>query len=220
MKTPQLWAGFLRYPSLRDAPLSKTAAGWLRGRRLDDGYGALWRVRDGLYDLDAFASRHPGGSQWLRVTRGTDITEAFVTSHLNPAVDVLLAKYHVRDVTTPRNSPYTFAHDGFYMTLKRNVWTFLKENVDDGRGVRSVDVQNGLLGVLALSFALTVYWCEPVVAVVCGLLLAANVNCAHNFYHQRDSWRMYVWDLSLLSSFEWRITHALSHHGFTNTVLS
>ena len=30
---------------------------------------------------------------------------------------------------------------------------------------------------------------------------------------------MYVWDLGLLSSYEWRITHAISHHGYTNSIL-
>lgn len=43
------------------------------------------------------------------------------------------------------------------------------------------------------------------------------VICAHNFFHQRDNWRMYYYDLSLHSSYEWRVTHALSHHLHTNT---
>lgn len=30
---------------------------------------------------------------------------------------------------------------------------------------------------------------------------------------------MYVWDLCLLSSYEWRITHAISHHCYTNSIL-
>lgn len=42
--------------------------------------------------------------------------------------------------------------------------------------------------------------------------------CAHNFFHQRDNWRMYLFDLTLLSSYDWRISHALSHHLFTNTI--
>lgn len=29
---------------------------------------------------------------------------------------------------------------------------------------------------------------------------------------------MYCWDLGLLSSYEWRITHAISHHIYTNTL--
>lgn len=30
---------------------------------------------------------------------------------------------------------------------------------------------------------------------------------------------MYVWDLGLLSSYEWRITHAISHHCYTNSII-
>ena len=30
---------------------------------------------------------------------------------------------------------------------------------------------------------------------------------------------MFCWDLGVLSSHEWRITHALSHHAYTNTVI-
>jgi fatty acid desaturase len=30
---------------------------------------------------------------------------------------------------------------------------------------------------------------------------------------------MYCWDLGVLSSFEWRVTHALSHHLYTNTII-
>lgn len=36
---------------------------------------------------------------------------------------------------------------------------------------------------------------------------------------EKDCWRMYGWDLCFLSSYEWRITHAISHHCYTNTIL-
>jgi hypothetical protein len=29
----------------------------------------LWRVHDALYDLSSFISVHPGGSEWLRLTK-------------------------------------------------------------------------------------------------------------------------------------------------------
>jgi fatty acid desaturase len=34
---------------------------------------------------------------------------------------------------------------------------------------------------------------------------------------QADNWRRYYWDLSVLGSTTWRVTHALSHHLFVNT---
>ena len=82
--------GFDKYPSLRDHPL-KTAAQWIRGRRADDGYGQLWRVHDKLYDLTDFIGSHPGGREWLEITRGTDITEAFESGHLSSSVYSVLA---------------------------------------------------------------------------------------------------------------------------------
>lgn len=51
-----------------------------------------------------------------------------------------------------------------------------------------------------------------------GIFLALTANCAHNFFHQQNNWRMYYFDLSLFSSYEWRVTHGLSHHLFTNTI--
>ena len=42
---------------------------------------------------------------------------------------------------------------------------------------------------------------------------------AHNFFHQKDSWRRFYFDVSCFSSSDWRISHALSHHIYTNTLL-
>lgn len=66
----------LVYPSARD-DLVRTGQGFIDGRRRDDGAEGLWRVRNGLYDLDKFMKIHPGGSEWLALTKGTDVTELF-----------------------------------------------------------------------------------------------------------------------------------------------
>lgn len=55
----------------------KTGYGFLEGRRKDDGAEGLWRIKNKLYDLESFVKNHPGGEEWLILTRGTDITEAF-----------------------------------------------------------------------------------------------------------------------------------------------
>lgn len=44
-------------------------------------------------------------------------------------------------------------------------------------------------------------------------------NVAHNFFHQRDNWRMFLFDLGLNSSREWRISHSISHHNYPNTIM-
>lgn len=52
-----------------------------------------------------------------------------------------------------------------------------------------------------------------------GLAMAWTGVCAHNFFHKKDNWRMYMFNLTLMSSNEWRVTHVLSHHIFPNTLM-
>lgn len=66
----------MTYPSGRDHFL-QTAFSFIEGRRKDDNAEGLWRIHDNLYDLGSFITDHPGGSEWLTITKGTDITEAF-----------------------------------------------------------------------------------------------------------------------------------------------
>lgn len=66
----------MKYPAGRDYFL-RTMFGFLEGRRKDDGAENLWRIDDDLYDLEDFIKNHPGGREWLVLTKGTDITEAF-----------------------------------------------------------------------------------------------------------------------------------------------
>ena len=62
------------------------------------------------------------GKFWLEETRGTDITEAFESAHLNPSVSKILPKYFLKNAETPRNAPYTFHEKGFYKTLQKKVF--------------------------------------------------------------------------------------------------
>ena len=67
-------------PTGRD-PAKLNAKQWLNNKVIDDGIGKnLWRIHDDLYDLSEF--KHPGGDQWIRLTKGTDITEAFEVAHV------------------------------------------------------------------------------------------------------------------------------------------
>lgn len=57
-----------KYPSFRDDPINGCWK-WLQGRRADDGAEGLWRVHDKLYNLNDFIDKHPGGQQWLILSR-------------------------------------------------------------------------------------------------------------------------------------------------------
>ncbi len=84
-------------------------------------------MNDTLYDLTDFIKIHPGGADWIKLTKGTDITEAFEVHHIYPdAPERLLEKYEIRKATEPRNFKFTFKDDGFYRTFKRRVGTKLR----------------------------------------------------------------------------------------------
>ncbi len=110
------------YRPLLDHPVRRVSVyRWLSGKREDDGIGErLWRVGDCLYDFSEFAVTHPGGEDWLWLSRGTDITEAFNTSHVFIGrAETVLKKYLVRPCPEiPRKSPYTFCRSDFYSKLR------------------------------------------------------------------------------------------------------
>lgn len=54
--------------ALRETP-PKSGELFLKDKQRDDGAEGLWRVHDGLYDLSSFVDVHPGGSEWLRLTK-------------------------------------------------------------------------------------------------------------------------------------------------------
>lgn len=92
-------------------------------KRIDDAVeDGLWRIHDTIYDLTEFIDKHPGGTDWLEMTKGHDITEAVEAHHV--FLDRLkphLEKYKVRTTSKPRNSKLTFKPDGFYVTLRKRV---------------------------------------------------------------------------------------------------
>lgn len=61
------------------------------------------------------------GKEWITSTQGTDITEVFESYHVTEKPHAMLTKYYVKDISTPRNSPYTFHENGFFKTFKGKV---------------------------------------------------------------------------------------------------
>lgn len=200
----------------------RNSLSWLRGKVSDDGAEGLWRVHDRLYNFTPFINAHPGGPDWLEMTKGTDITEAFETHHIKTYPQKLLETYYVRDATTPRNSPFTFREDGFYRTLKTKVQNKLKE-IPPEVGVQSKLITDSLLAALLVfspitcsaRFGLIV---SSIAFVITTMSICWLVISAHNFFHKKDNWRMYLFNFSLQSYRDWRVSHGLSHHLYTNTI--
>uniref|UniRef100_A0A1Y1KP17 Cytochrome b5-related protein n=1 Tax=Photinus pyralis TaxID=7054 RepID=A0A1Y1KP17_PHOPY len=190
---------------------------WLNSKRESDGAEGLWRIHDGLYDVSDFISSHPGGPSWLEMTKGTDITEAFEAHHVNLVAEKTLQKYYVRKALAPRNSPFTFEEDGFYRTLKRNIRPILKTVPKST--IRATDlVIDALVVGTFLTAICAAKFMSLAFACVCAFLLTFTTIAAHNYFHKRDNFRMYYFNLCLMDFRGWRISHALSHHLFPNTI--
>jgi hypothetical protein len=216
--------GFLKPHPGRDGR-TKSAYQWTRAKAeldiAEEKNRKYWRVHDNLYDLSEF--NHPGGRDWIDFTRGNDITELFESSHPNmDAVRPILKKYLVGPTNEPRNSgAFTFKSDGFYLTFRKRAWDVLK-SVGTGPSLQMLFAHDSMLSVFLLLCVATMNpYCSDLVwlatAVAAGFALQCLITCAHNFFHMRATWRMYTWDLSPYSSYEWRISHAYSHHTFPNT---
>jgi len=57
-----------KFPTNRDKS-NISIDDWLQGREADDGAEGLWRIYDNLYDLTTFITSHPGGRDWIQLTR-------------------------------------------------------------------------------------------------------------------------------------------------------
>lgn len=60
---------------------------------------------------------------------------------------------------------------------------------------------------------------SAMVALVCALCYTWTGVCGHNYFHQRDNWRMRYFNLLFMNYRDWRVSHALAHHLYPNTLL-
>ncbi|KAK9887943.1 hypothetical protein WA026_000243 [Henosepilachna vigintioctopunctata] len=206
----------IKYPARRGHPLHGGDI-WLNEKSADEGAEGLWRIHDGLYDLTELISSHPGGSEWIRMTKGTDITEAFELHHLSHTPEQLLPNFFKRKANTQRNYPFTFHDDGFYKTLKRRILPEI-DKMPRRYVIQSEMIADTFFAAYMVTAYLAIYTGSLSLCFLSGVILSYLGVIAHNFVHQKDNFRMYYLDLTLLSSREWRISHALSHHMYTNTV--
>lgn len=226
-----------KYPTNRDDIL-KGCKKWLDGRRLDDNAEGLWRIHDKLYNLKDFVKRHPGGELWLEVTEGTDITEHFETHHIKDTAERMLEKFFVRDAKLQRNYKISFKENGFYKTVKRRVAQKV-DHLDHSAEANSRFYCDFLLVTLILLSTISARDENYLVATAAALSLSWLTTIGHNFIHQKDNWRMYLVNLSLMTFREWRgllkkfliellknylmdsfcftVFHAMSHHLYPNS---
>ncbi|CRK88700.1 CLUMA_CG002379, isoform A [Clunio marinus] len=204
-----------KYPTYRDDS-PKSCKRWLDGKRIDDNAEGLWRVHDKLYDLRLFMKNHPGGKDWLEMTKGVDITELFEIHHITDSAEKILPKFYVRDASSPRNYKITFEENGFYKTMKRRLASKL-ESLDESQVSNSRFYCDFMLTSTILFSVIAARDNNYLIASLAALSLSWLVIITHNFIHQKDNWRMYLMNLSLLNYRDWRVFHVMSHHHYPNS---
>lgn len=80
-------------------------------------------------------------------------------------------------------------------------------------------ISDGLFVATLFTAIASIRFDSLLLAVISGLLNTWTAVCGHNFFHQRDNFRMRYFNLSYMSYRDWRITHAMSHHMFPNSLL-
>lgn len=59
----------------------------------------------------------------------------------------------------------------------------------------------------------------PALTFVSALFMTWVIIAGHNYFHRRDNFRMRYFNLTFMNYREWRVSHALSHHLFTNSLV-
>lgn len=77
---------------------------------------------------------------------------------------------------------------------------------------------DGLLFSTLLTAILSVKFDSRFFMALSGLSMCYTLISAHNFFHRRDNFRMLYFNLTFLNYKEWRISHAMSHHLFPNSL--
>lgn len=96
----------------------------------------------------------------------------------------------------------------FYLFKKIYRFIFIFQFYIDGLFVATL-----VLAVLSMHFQ------SYLLAFLTGVIYTWTGIAGHNFFHQKDNYRMYYFNLLFMSYRDWRITHAISHHVFPNSLL-
>ena len=176
-------------------------------------------IRGHLYDVDAFASQHPGGRAWIELCKGTDATTLFELMHLNSD----RADRHLAQL--PRVGSYTPRHEwdfDSYRELKKLVCSRYP-TMASRRGTRGSARAFALWCVAAMTAhgylifqrSFTFTWVMYLAfSTACNTVLGAY---GHNYLHRLDA-RSMALDWNGLSAFEWTLEHVMSHHCYPNTL--
>ena len=123
----------------------------------------------------------PGGKDWILLTKGTDITESFETSHVFGVPRALLKKFWVKKAEKPRTARFTFDEDGFYKKVQRRGAAILRK-VGTGPTFFSTLTIDLLVITYLVLFCLLCAYPSMSLALTAGMVSIICLN-GHLLYH-------------------------------------
>ncbi|XP_063983711.1 cytochrome b5-related protein-like isoform X2 [Diachasmimorpha longicaudata] len=150
--------------------------------------------------------------------QGLPVNVFLQSHHVTDKAEKLLPKFYSRKAAKPRAVPLTFDKNGFYRKFKERAIIAL-ENIDIHRPALKSNLLADFLAIGTLLLCIiTAITQSRLALIIAAAVLTFTVIIGHNYLHMRDNFRMYYFDIGLMSSREWRITHAMSHHMYPNTI--
>jgi hypothetical protein len=141
-----------------------------------------------------------------------DVTEAFENYHLSDMPLKVLENYFIKNADLPRNYNFTFKDDGFFRALKTRVIERMpsvdKSVVWKSNLCMDLIIAGFLMASILIARVESIYL-KIIFVLIAGQFGGWMAAAVHNFYHQKNNWRMYVANFLLVGWREWRVFHVL-----------
>ncbi|XP_019850089.1 PREDICTED: acyl-lipid (8-3)-desaturase-like [Amphimedon queenslandica] len=203
---------------------------WKELSQLNTRENAHVAYRGKVYDVSSFVSRHPGGLEQILLGAGRDITQLFESYHKTDTFKNVLEKYYVGELID--NEMPVFPERGeFYVTLKKRVETYFKENNIDPKVDYWMFFRYFLFFVLLIfSQAMVIYFQDSwILGITCSFFWGffsalVAMTCTHDSSHFAITHKPWVWKMvghvhdfyQGCSLHTWIYQHTLGHHPYTN----
>lgn len=181
----------------------------------------LWICDNKVYNLTEFAHLHPGGSSWIEMTKGQDISVLFKTHHLDEEkARKVLSEYYVGEAKVKHEPRFDFEETGHYAEIRKRILSkFSVKELQDSTSTDKVCLTYVISWFTLLSLAS--YLHSYILSIACGLLMLGLYGIGHLYIHRKDqnNFLKSAYLLSGFSSREQKIMHVFSHHPYVNTAL-
>jgi len=191
--------------------------------------GSYWIViRGEVYDVSAFASRHPGGSAFLQSAAGRQGDALFESYHPGVSLDrarkVLERQgQHIGSLVPEEVEPY--GDPSFFHAVQERVATVLRERgLTQHSGAHFVAIEAVIVVILAfVAWYFRAFHASYIAAVVSGVLMGRLGFLMHSGNHSAVGRRTRanrmvggLMEFAGASSIIWQYAHNVAHHSKPN----